>query len=868
MRRKLAGLLVLALVASGCGASRAFRHGQDAARVGDWDSAIKYFTTAVQENPDNGEYRIHLRRAQTEAYHLHTERARELERRDDLENALAEYRKALEISASDRVVEAKIGELERTIRERVEASRPKPRIEQLRTEARGLNQPPLLNPGSREPLRINFGQQSSLRDILNFIGTASGININYDAQFVDKPYGPVNLDGVTLEEALNQVLSANQYYYKVTGSKTIIIIPDLPVKHQQYDDLVMRVFFVNHADATELASRVNSIMRIPQMAVQPMVMPDKASNTITVRATAPVMDVIDRLIRASDKPRAEVLLDVQILEVNNQRLKRYGINLSQYAANLIFSPELAPPNTPQVSAPPPFNLNTISQGVSTNDFYLGVPFAIVNFLEQDSTSRTLAKPQLRGVEGQKMTLNLGSQIPVLSTVFGPVAAGGLATTPTSSYNYKDVGVNLDITPTVTYEGEIRLEITVEDSALGANVDVGGQSAPSFLSRKVTTHLRLHEGESNLLAGLIRQDKTKSNAGFPGLAHIPGIKSIFTANEINDQDNDIVMLITPHIIRDHDLTKEDVGNIYIGTQANVGLTGPPQLIAPQPQTPSETGAAPAPSPTAPPVAPNTPPNMSPGGVPRPPFGSPGGVQPTAPGAPPPGTVFQPGFVPPIPQPAPTAPNPAGAAPPPTTPPATPPTGAPTETIPPVVPPPTVPATPPTTAPATPPTAPATPPPTPPGQAPPAAGAPPAPGAAAATPAQLIITPPGTEFRVGGGPYTVPLSINNAKAISTLTLTITYNPAILRVRTTNEGTFMRQGGVAASYAPKIDAASGRVDIVVTRANDQTGVSGSGLVAALIFDGVSAGQSTIALRAVAMGPTGQPIAVTASPVTVTVR
>src|SRR3954454_2452255 len=161
--RKVAGVLVLALLASGCAASRSFRHGQDAVGAGDWDAAIKYFTKAVQENPENGEYRIHLRRAQDESYHQHSERARDLERRDDLEAALAEYRKALDIVSTDRVVQAKVAELERTIRERVEASRPKPRIEQLQQQAPTQTAPPLLNPASREPLRVNFGAQSSLR---------------------------------------------------------------------------------------------------------------------------------------------------------------------------------------------------------------------------------------------------------------------------------------------------------------------------------------------------------------------------------------------------------------------------------------------------------------------------------------------------------------------------------------------------------------------------------------------------------------------------------------------------------------------------------------------------------------------------------
>src|SRR6266849_2903975 len=382
MMRKVSVLLILAILASACASSRAFRRGLDAVHGGDWDAAVAYFTKAVQGNPDSSEYKINLRRAQEEASRMHVERARELEQKDQLDQALTEYKKALETMGTDRLVQAKTAELERKIRERIEATRPKPRIDQLRNEARNVNAPPLLNPGSREPIRLNFGTSASLKDILNFIGTASGINVTYDQGFADKLFS-VNLDGVTVEDALQQVLSANGYYYKVTNPRTILVIPDQPAKHQQYDELVGKVFYISHADATELNQLVNTIVRIPQMAVQPMMMPNKVANTITVRATGPVVDVIERIIRANDKTRAEVLLDIEILEVNRSRVKRYGIDLSHYALGLLFSPELAPPNTgfsgTAPGAAPLFNLNTISHGVNTANFYLGVPSAVVNF---------------------------------------------------------------------------------------------------------------------------------------------------------------------------------------------------------------------------------------------------------------------------------------------------------------------------------------------------------------------------------------------------------------------------------------------------------------------------------------------------------
>src|SRR4029079_18120826 len=161
-------------------------------------------------------------------------------------------------------------------------------------------------------------------------------------------------------------------------------------------------------------------------------------------------------------------------------------------------------------------------------------------------------------------------------------------------------------------------------------------------------------------------------------------------------------------------------------------------------------------------------------------------------------------------------------------------------------------------------------TPPREAPPAT-APGAPGTgqpATGTPAQIILTPPGTIFQVAGGPYTVPVSINNAMRVSTITLTISYNPAVLKVRTASDGTFMRQGGVTASFTPKIDPNGGRVDIVISRTSDQTGASGSGLLAALLFDAVGAGASQISVSGLAVGPDGAPVALTMAPVTVTVR
>jgi general secretion pathway protein D len=569
--------------------------------------------------------------------------------------------------------------------------------------------------------------------------------------------------------------------------------------------------------------------------MQPGIIPNKTANTITVRGTAAMVGIIEKIIAQNDKPHAEIVVDVEILEVNRTRAKSYGLNLSEYDIGGLLSPEVSPSatttpttttpttgTTPGTTAtttaasgastapsalrsPPPFNLNTISRGLTTADFYLAVPTALVKFLESDTQTKLIAKPQLRGAEGSKISLKLGDRIPVISTAFTPIAGGGAGVNPLSTYNYQDIGVNIEMTPRVTLEGDIILDLVVDDSSLGANVSVAGQSVPSFGQRTVTTHLRLRDGESNLLAGLLREDDRKALQGFPGAIHVPILKQLFSANDNSTTTTDIVMLLTPHIVRTHEITDTDLAPIYIGSQQNLGVGGPPPLIAP----PQEPGAPAAPAPT--PAGPQT---LAPSGTT---IAAPPGTSPV------PGTVL-------VPTPPAVAPAPPVTVPP------EPPAGVPVEPAPttPVGPPPASEVTPTTT-----------------------------PGVGAA---QVIVSPPGTTFRVGGGPYTVPISVINASRLSTITLTLTYDPTKLKVRTVQEGSFMRSGGVDVSFAQQVN--NGRVDITLSRAGDATGASGTGLLAAVLFDAVAPGSSTLSLSGAATGPGATAMGLQFRPVTVIVQ
>jgi type II secretory pathway component GspD/PulD (secretin) len=865
-------VLVSAVALVGCGASRAYKRGFKEAQLGNWESAVEYFRQAVQEAPDRTDYKIFLERAMIEASNQRMDAARELEAKGDLESAIVAYRRVLEMNPGNREALEKANELEKTVRDRAEATRPRPPIEQMREKARRQTQQPLLNPTSREPINLRF-TQASTQDILNFVGNASGINVTYEKDFRPAPFS-IFLEGVTLEEALNQIMAANQLWYKVINERTILVIPDNTQKRQQYEDQVIRTFYVSHADPQELSQLVSQVTRVPGLAIQPTVAINKAANTITVRATRGMVEIIERIIEANDRPRAEVIIDVDILEVSRSRAKQYGLNLSNYAIGGIFSPEVSPSGgtasggstsggsgTAGVVATPPFNLNTISQGVSLADFYMTVPTAIARFLATDSQTRQIAKPQLRGAEGQKLTLNLGDEIPVPSTVFTPLATGGSSFNPLTSFSYRPVGVNLEVTPRVTYDGDIILDLQIESSNLGESVTIAGNALPSFGSRKVTTRLRLREGESNLLAGLISERERKILQGFPGVMNLPFFKQFLSSNDNTNTQAELVMILTPRVLRTHELREDDLAPIYIGTQQNLSLTGAPPTIA---------GPEPAPAPTTPPAAPGATPAPSPGaaapGMPVPPAAA-------APGMPLPGTgaaTGVPGVTPSTARPpegtTTTPVLPAGSSPIPGT------TMTPAQTTPPpVAAPEAAPAPAPVETPAptpTPPPAPATPEPAVPAPTATPSTAAPAPAPPAPTAAQVVLTLPSNEFRVGAGPYTVPISIVGVSRLSVLSLTVTFNPAVVRVRSVQEGSFLRQGGVPVAFTQQVDAAAGRLDISMTRTGDMTGASGAGLLAAVLFEPVAPGTATLALSGVATSPQGQPVGLTMNAVSVIVR
>ena len=247
---------------------------------------------------------------------------------------------------------------------------------------------------------------------------------------------------MTLEQALQQILTVNGAYYKVLNSRSIIVIADSPAKRGVYDEQAVQTFFLSSAEAETIEQLLTKVVATQTTGPRPTFAANKLGNSITVRGTVPMLQMVERLIMMNDKPRAEISVDVEILEVNRGNAKQYGLDLSSWQVGMAFSPESRPDKDTTSSV---FNLNTISAGVSTADFYAAVPSATIRFLEQDSETKVIAKPNLRGAEGEKLSLKLGEELPVPSTTFyNPYGGGNIATTPITSFTYKNVGVNVDL----------------------------------------------------------------------------------------------------------------------------------------------------------------------------------------------------------------------------------------------------------------------------------------------------------------------------------------------------------------------------------------------------------------------------------------
>jgi general secretion pathway protein D len=568
-------LVAACLLAAGCVTSKAFRAGEQAERRHDYDRAVLEYSRAVQLDPDNLSARLSLDRAKRRAAAEHLKAGRRLAARALYKEALDELRLALDLEPTS-------NEIAREIKETVDqqkAGSPADAITEVKHRSREQALPGLnLGPEGREPLGLSF-RNTSLREAYDALGKAAGVSFVFDPTLQDQTI-TLDVRDVPFEQALSALGSAGRTFHRVTADRVITVIPDTPAKRRDYEQQVVKTLFLSNADLKETIDLLRVVLGARRVAPLP------GANALTINDTPDKVAAAERIVEVIDKRRAEVVVEVELLEVNRGRLKDYGIQITSGL-----------PGYEGVQGgifPDPTQKMTLDDNPYSKENLVvtSLPGVIYRLLQSDTSTRILANPQLRTSEGQTAQARFGDQVPVPVTTFTPLAGGGVNQQPITSFEYKNVGVNIDITPRVHHDGEITLQLKVDVSQVGPP---GFQGLPTFNSRIVTSVIRLRDGETNMLAGLIRDSERRSLTGLPGLAAVPILGRIFARNETNVEQTDIVMTLTPHVVRRPLLTEEDLRSFQLGGEAS-------PLLFEVPSTP----VAPLPAPREPRIEPIRPP----------------------------------------------------------------------------------------------------------------------------------------------------------------------------------------------------------------------------------------------------------------------
>ncbi|MBU4329164.1 MAG: hypothetical protein KKB53_01525 [Acidobacteria bacterium] len=536
--KKYAWIGMIFLLAWGCSIlSVHYRLGTEAALNRDWDKAVEFFEQAVLETPKNSYARLALTRAKIAASLSHVGKARMLINQGKTDEALKEYTIARAYDPSNfRLVEE--------IRS-LQTSRTEPEVE----GPLSIEPPVRLGVGT-EPMDLKI-MDSNLKSIFEALGKYAAINVIFDEMYRDMPFS-INLEGMSFEQALKSICLASKCFYRVVNEKTVIIVPDRPDKRAQYELQVIRTFYLSNIVAQDIHSTLVQVLRTNYRG--PQVFVDKLLNSVTIRDIPEVVELADKLIRAWDKPRAEVMLDLQIMEVSRTKLKDMGLELSNYAVGFGYAGKTETEGW--------YGLDTIDFGAAQN-FQISLPASLLRFLESDTDTKIIAQSQLRGMGGEEMVYKVGDQVPVPQTTFNPIAAGGVASQPVVTYEYKDVGIDIKITPTVHHENEITLALDISVKSISG---AGIADIPILSTREVKNMLRLKHGETNLLAGLLQDEERKTNKGIIGLKNIPGLGALLSRTDQEIKQRDVIMTITPYILRDLAITAKDREPIWVNFDA--------------------------------------------------------------------------------------------------------------------------------------------------------------------------------------------------------------------------------------------------------------------------------------------------------------
>jgi general secretion pathway protein D len=597
-------LLVLAvtLAIAADKAKSLYNKGKDSEARQNYEQAYDLYKQAYDLKPGDLTYRSAFERLRFLAGASHVHRGQLLREAGQLDAALAEFQKAVEIDPSSAIAQQEINHTKQMI-DAAKAAGPKaaaPPPTGLQKRLAEAGGPVELATISNTPINLKITEDSKV--IYETVGKLAGINVLFDPDYTSRRI-KIELNNVSLEEALEIIALESKTFWRPVTPNTIFVAADNPAKRKDLEQSVIKTFYLaNLSQPTELQDVVNAMRQILEISrIQPL----PSQGAIVVRGTPDQIALAHKLVGDLDKAKPEVIVDVAVLQINRDKSKTLGINPPTSATVALQNNVTSTNTTPNTTTsnnigvntgglngtsgtPNQLNLNQINN-LNATDFTITIPQATATALFSDNSTKLIQKPQIRAVDGQKASLKIGDRVPVATGSFQP-GIGGVGINPlvNTQFQYLDVGVNIDITPKVHANGEVTLKVTMDISSVTGTSNIGGISQPVIGQRKIEHEVRLKEGEVNMLGGMLEDSQTKSLTGIPGLAQIPILKYLFGQSTTDHSETETVFVLIPHVVRAHEYNDLNQEALDVGTANAIELrrvshqAAPIQAPAAQPQ----------------------------------------------------------------------------------------------------------------------------------------------------------------------------------------------------------------------------------------------------------------------------------------------
>ncbi len=593
-------VLVAILPAIADKAKTFYQKGQDAEARQNYEAAYNLYKQAYDLKPKDLRYRASFERLRFKAAATLVHHGEGLRDEGKLQEALAEFQKAALIDPSLFIAQQ---ELKKTLQMINDKENPPPQAagppSNLEKKIREASGPIELAPISVVPITVKLTEDSKV--IYQTIGQLAGVNVLFDPDYTSRRI-KVELNGVTLEDALQITALESKTFWRPVTSNTIFVAQDNPAKRKELEQSVLKTFYLqNLSQPTELQDVVNAIRAVLDVQrVQQLL----SQNALVVRGTPDQIALAEKLVDDLDKSRPEVIVDIAVLQISKDKSRTLGLSppasatvtLQSNVNSTSTSTTTSTTSTGSTSSTG-LSLNTLGN-LNATDFQVSIGSANLSAVMGDSDTKMLQNPQVRALDNQKATLKIGERVPVATGSFQP-GIGGVGINPlvNTQFQYLDVGVNIDVTPHVHADREVTLKITMEISSVVGQSSIGGISQPIIGQKKIEHEIRLRDGESSLIGGIFDDSQTRSLAGIPGLAQIPILRYMFGQVTQDHSQDETVFAITPHIIRGTSLSELNQRAIDIGTANAIELR---HVSHPTAQAPTAGAPAGQPSGSQPPA----------------------------------------------------------------------------------------------------------------------------------------------------------------------------------------------------------------------------------------------------------------------------